>query len=72
MNSKKMKIYYGISYTIFACLFITFICFINQRIDYLLNSDISSEMILAEIVANSGQLLNHDWYYSTEIRLFYM
>lgn len=72
MNSKKMKIYYGISYTIFACLFITFICFINQRIDYLLNSDISSEMILAEIVANSGQLLNHDWFYSTEIRLFYI
>ena len=76
LNYKKVewsnRLYYILSYTIFSCLFIMFIYFLNQRIDYLLNSDMSSEMILSEIIAGSGKLLNHDWYYSTEIRFFYI
>lgn len=34
-----------------------------------LNSDISSEMVLAELLNREGSLLSEGWYYSTELRV---
>ena len=36
-----------------------------------LNSDTSSEMVLAKLLANENTLVSRNWYYSTEIRLVY-
>ena len=37
-----------------------------------LDSDMSSELILAKILAKEGSWFSADWFYSTEIRVFYM
>ncbi len=43
--------------------------FIDGRIDYLLDSDASSEMILSKIMATKNTLITNSWYYSTELRV---
>lgn len=38
---------------------------------HILNSDISAELVLAKKLADSNRIFTADWYYSTEIRVFY-
>ena len=44
-------------------------CFLNAKSTALLDSDMSSEMVLGSLLARSGTLLTDQWYYSTEIRV---
>lgn len=39
--------------------------------DNVINSDMSSELVLARELANENKLITTDWYFSTEIRLIY-
>lgn len=43
--------------------------FMDNRIDYLLDSDMSSELVLARLLAEEGGIVSSKWYYSTEIRI---
>lgn len=43
--------------------------FMDNRIDYWLDSDMSSELVLARQLAEEGGMISSNWYYSTEIRI---
>ena len=43
--------------------------YLNGRIDRLLDSDMSSEMILGRLLARENAVLTPHWYYSTELRV---
>ena len=43
--------------------------YLNGRIDRLLDSDMSSEMILGQLLARNNGILSDQWYYSTELRV---
>ena len=46
------------------------ICFIALKGRKYLDSDMSSEMILANLLNQEGGILSKNWYYSTELRVF--
>ncbi len=53
-----------------ALSFLALVIFYVARIDYLLDSDMSSEMVLADVLAKSRNIiLSKNWNYSTELRL---
>ena len=72
IKSKNLKIiYYVASYFLIAIEFVIFCIFINHNIDNLINSDNSSELILSKLMSENNQILIDDWYYSSELRIFY-
>lgn len=68
-KSKEDRRFQIISGVIFALVYVFLIWFINARIDYLINSDDSSELILSKLLASENKLLTQNWYYSTELRV---
>lgn len=53
-------------------LFVFFVLFHYQlwvNMDYLLNSDMSSELLLSKILSEEHTLISKNWYYSTELRV---
>ena len=46
------------------------ICFIALKGRKYLDSDMASEMILANLLNQEGGILSKNWYYSTELRVF--
>ncbi len=48
-------------------------CFLSvfmwNHVDYLIDSDMSSEMVLARLLAEENKLITPNWYYSTEIKI---
>ena len=55
-----------------GCLFAAYIVlcvFMWERASYMLDSDCSSEMVLAKFLSNVGGIMSDRWYYSTEIRV---
>ncbi len=38
--------------------------------EWIIDSDLAAEMILADKLGNEGTILSHDWFYSTELRVF--
>ena len=69
MRDGKKKLFLIVSGVILALGFCYFVWFINARIDYLINSDDSSELILGHLLASENRLLSENWYYSTELRV---
>lgn len=57
------------SFIWFGMMFFMFLFYIKNNISGLLDSDMSSEMILAEQLAKEGKIMSDQWYYSTEIRV---
>lgn len=57
---------------IFSILFLCQCLFLRQRIWYILDSDMSSEMILATLLNEERSIFADGWYYATELRLLYM
>ena len=49
--------------------FIVLMIFMQLFLDNLINSDDSSELILANLLAKENKLLTDSWYYSTEIKV---
>lgn len=39
------------------------------RFDHLIDSDMSSELILSKLLADENKILSTKWYYSTELRV---
>lgn len=57
------------SYLLLAALF----CFLSYKLyvnmDYLLDSDMSSEIILSKLLSEEKNIVSTNWFYSTEIRV---
>ena len=70
MKDKKIEnfkqIIFGIMLFIAVLLLLIFI---DKRIEYLLDSDTSSEVFLGQIMASNNSLITKAWYYSTELRV---
>lgn len=70
MKMKKIEnfkqIIFGVMLFIAVLLLLIFI---DKRIDYLLDSDTSSEVFLGQIMASNNSLITKAWYYSTELRV---
>ncbi len=43
--------------------------FYDQNVDFLLDSDMSSELVLSNLLYNEGSIFSANWYYSTELRV---
>ena len=72
-QSKKDKIFTIMSWAIFAFAFIFLCVFLIVKIDFYLDSDMSSEMILADLLKEeNGLIISKNWFYSTEIRVIYI
>ena len=50
---------------------LSLICFCVFRLEYLMHSDMSAEVILSKLLADENHLISKNWYYSTEIRILY-
>ena len=60
--------------TVLSALFFAACCLMSLYLTYqkagkLLDSDASSELVLAHLLADNNQLLSPDWFYSTELRV---
>lgn len=66
-NNKKIDIYGWFALTIF---FIVFNYFLMKNLNLFIDSDMSSELILSQIMSEEKTLLTNSWYYSTELRVF--
>lgn len=69
MKPQKKASFLILSGLIFAVAFFGILWFINARVDFLLNSDDSSELVLGHLLAAENSLLSKNWYYSTELRV---
>ena len=49
--------------------FLSFSLFFKTNVKNLLDSDMSSELILSKLLSEEGKILTTSWYYSTEIRI---
>ena len=52
-----------------ALMFIIYILYLDAHATQHLDSDMSSEMVLAKLLAGEGGILSENWYYSTELRV---
>ncbi len=71
MKSKlsAQKLFEMISFLLLIATFVGAICFFNIKIDYLINSDAASELILGKLLASENRILSENWFYSTELRV---
>lgn len=60
-----------IEYCIFAGVFLILCFFLARYTVYTLDSDASSELVLAKLLSEEGRLLTEDWLYGSELRVFY-
>ena len=68
MKAKRRLIFVG--YVLLAITAIFLVFFLNKHMSMLLDSDDASEMMLANLLAKSGEgILTKEWYYSTELRV---
>ena len=67
-QSRAEHLFDVISWVALAAAFLMLVFFLNARIDTLLDSDMSSELVLSRLLAQQGKIITPDWYYSTEIR----
>ena len=69
MNSSRKYAKYFYS-GLLLCAFLLVIYIIYHTSMNTLDSDASSELVLAKHLAQTGRLLSRDWFYSTELRVF--
>lgn len=67
MNKNKWMKLLSVAW-LMAC-FLVLCVFIAKEVDFLLDSDMSSELILAKLLSKGNGILSREWYYSTELRV---
>lgn len=55
-----------VALTLLALVAYTFFC-----LNHLMHSDMAAEVLLSRLLADRGELITKEWYYSTEIRILY-
>jgi hypothetical protein len=68
-NGKKIKFEKLIPWVILIIAFSYLIFFLYTRVKYLLDSDMSSELVLSKILLKEKTLVTKNFFYSTEIRI---
>ena len=67
LENRQGQIEYALALGVFLIL-----CFFLARYTvYTLDSDASSELVLAKLLSGEGRLLTEDWLYGSELRVFY-
>lgn len=62
---------HGVHLWMGACfLLLAFVTYYRIFIQHLINADMSSEMVLSQLLHEEGRLLSSHWFYSTELRVF--
>ena len=69
-NARKSRDWFLIcSWAFFILAFVGLIVYMSVHVEDLLDSEMSSELILARQLKESGGIFSGNWYYSTEIRV---
>ena len=71
MDKRKKNIFIA-GLLLFALIDIAILILINNNLPNLIDSDMSAEMILSKILLEEKSLISKSWYYSSEIRVFYI
>ena len=61
-----------LGYLALVMFFVVFHLILFLRMDLIIDSDLSSEMVYAKLCAQENTLLTNSWFYSTELRIFSM
>ncbi len=69
MKKERINIYKIVSILILLGVMIASIIYIKNHMYLRLNSDDSSELMLAKLLASENSLLTKSWYYSTELKV---
>lgn len=68
-KNNEQKIYNIISWGTLICSFIFLFIFLYKKMNFLLDSDMSSELVLSKLLAEEKGILSANWFYSTELRV---
>lgn len=72
-NNKLNKIFKYLPWILLVLSFVGFYTYIYLNFNPYIDSDMSSEMVLADLLNKNGDfLLSSNWFYSSEIRVFYL
>lgn len=66
MKINRIKIQIVLLVVAFAVLCI----FLYTRIEFFIDSDIASQLVLSKLLSEEGKILSDNWYYATELRVF--
>ena len=70
MKQNRYKILVNcIKWGLLALALISWFLFLNQYAIHMINSDMSSELVLSKLLNEEKSLLSKNWYYSTELRV---
>lgn len=61
-----------IGYVCLCLFFVLFHFILYTRQQLIIDSDLSSEMVFAKLIADENSIISSNWFYSTEFRLFNM
>ena len=67
--SRKKKALWLLGIILMLACFISMELYLRRTMEAQTDSDISSELVLANLLAEEGNLVSPNWYYSTEIRV---
>ena len=67
--SRKKKALWLLGIILMLACFISMELYLRRTMEAQTDSDISSELVLANLLAEEGSLVSPNWYYSTEIRV---
>jgi len=57
------------SWIVLILVFAGLVVYMSVHVEDLLDADMSSELVLGKLLNQSGGILSHQWYYSTELRV---
>lgn len=69
-HDRNDRIFITVSFLLFCACFCFLFWFLNVNLERFLNSDDSSEFMLARLLAEENRLITPNWFYSTELRVF--
>ncbi len=69
---RKDDIPYLLSWMLLILSYLLTVVFVAKRITYLLDADMSSELLLAEVLSRGNGIITTKWCYSSEIRILYI
>lgn len=72
INNWINKNFDKLGYLVLALFFVVFHAILYLRMDLIIDSDLSSEMVYAKLCAQENALLTNSWFYSTELKIFSM
>lgn len=65
----KKNYCYMVSWLFLGIVFVLNLALLKYGSDKLIDSDISSELVLAKLMSDEGSIISSNWFYSTELRI---